>query len=74
MNTKEVFWYRVFVVILFVISSQYLICRLTKAYSQDISVGPVAVDTGDAWLDFWMVVSLLLLAAVLYVIVKRLTR
>ena len=42
-----------------------------NAYAQDISVGPVEVDTGNNWLDFGMVVALLIIGSICYIAIKR---
>lgn len=47
---------------------------MTSAYAQDISAGPVTVDTGSAWLDFGMVVALLVICTICAIVVKRFGR
>ena len=45
-----------------------------SAWAQDISAGPVTVDTGSNWLDFGFVVALLVVVTVLGIIYKRWTK
>lgn len=42
-----------------------------EAYSQDIEVGPVRVDTGNDWMDFGFVIVFVILIAVLFKISGR---
>ena len=42
-----------------------------NAYAQDISVGPIEVDTGNDWMDFWFVIALLIIASICYIAIKR---
>ncbi len=48
--------------------------KMFSAWAQDISVGPVTVDTGSNWLDFGFVVVLLVVVTVLGIIYKRWTK
>ncbi len=45
-----------------------------SAWAQDISAGPVTVDTGSNWHDFGFVVVLLVAVTVLGIIYKRWTK
>lgn len=42
--------------------------------AQDIEVGPISVDTGNDWLDFWFVIVLIVVSAVAYITIKRMTK
>lgn len=48
--------------------------KMFSAWAQDISAGPVTVDTGNNWLDFGFVIALLVLVTVLGIIYKRWTK
>lgn len=39
--------------------------------AQDIEVGPIRVDTGNDWMDFWFILILIIVAAGAYILVKK---
>ena len=45
-----------------------------NAYGQEVTVGPVTVDTGNDWFDLGAVAALLVLVCVLSIVHKRWTK
>lgn len=44
-----------------------------NAYAQDVEVGPVRVDTGNDAVDIAAAAGLFILAAIVYIVVRRYT-
>ena len=47
---------------------------ITRAQAQDIEVGPIRVDSGNHWTDFFTVLVLIVAASVAFIVIKRMTK